>query len=188
MKKFEQLKRQYRSLSEYLDVTDLSDKNISATTAGFDRLFELTWKTLKAYLYGELGMYEAKTGSPREILKLAAAQELLQDDLDWLAMLKDRNDDSHIYRRSDAIVYMSKIADCYLPKIGELIRLMESKIPEENWEDTQIPDSMLTYSFENKIPLYKLIEKIRHVYECQTDIEVYGKWEEYKRDFLSNKR
>lgn len=50
MKKFEQLKRQYRSLSEYLDVTDLSDKNISATTADFDRLFELTWKTLKAYL------------------------------------------------------------------------------------------------------------------------------------------
>ena len=110
MKKFEQLKRQYRSLSEYLDVTDLSDKNISATTADFDRLFELTWKTLKAYLYGELGMYEAKTGSPREILKLAAAQELLCDDLDWLLMLKDRNDDSHIYHKSDAIVYMSKIA------------------------------------------------------------------------------
>ena len=188
MKKFEQLKRQYRSLSEYLDVTDLSDKNISATTADFDRLFELTWKTLKAYLYGELGMYEAKTGSPREILKLAAAQELLDNDLDWLLMLKDRNDDSHIYRKSDAIVYMSKIADRYLPKIGQLIQLLESKIPEEKWEDVQIPESMLAYSFENKIPLYKLLEKIRHVYGCQTDMQVYSQWEEFRRDFLLNEK
>lgn len=45
MKKFEQLKCQYDALSKYLDPTDLSDKNISATTADFDRLFELSWKT-----------------------------------------------------------------------------------------------------------------------------------------------
>ena len=133
-------------------------------------------------------MYEAKTGSPREILKLAAAQELLDNDLDWLLMLKDRNDDSHIYRKSDAIVYMSKIADRYLPKIGQLIQLLESKIPEEKWEDVQIPESMLAYSFENKIPLYKLLEKIRHVYGCQTDMQVYSQWEEFRRDFLLNEK
>lgn len=116
MKKFEQMKRQYTSLIRYLDVTDLSDKNISATTADFDRLFELSWKTLKTYLYEELAIYEAKTGSPREILKLAAAQELLSDDAVWSAMLKDRNDDSHIYPKADAIVYISKITALYLRK------------------------------------------------------------------------
>ena len=68
MKKFEQLKRQYQTLAGYLDMTDLSDRNISAATAGFDRMFELAWKTLKVYLFEDLGMYEAKTGSPREII------------------------------------------------------------------------------------------------------------------------
>lgn len=79
MKKFEQMKRQYASLRGYLDETDLSDKNISATTADFDRLFELAWKTMKVYLYEDLAIYEAKTASPREILKLAAAQEPLYE-------------------------------------------------------------------------------------------------------------
>lgn len=184
MKKFEQLKRQYRSLSGYLDITDLSDKNISATTADFDRLFELAWKTLKSYLFIDLGMYEAKTGSPREILKISTAQGLLQDDLDWLSMLKDRNDDSHIYRKSDAIIYMSKIADCYLPKIGQLIELLEDKIPEEHWDDNRIPDDMLDYSFKKNVPLYQLVDRIRHAYGCQTDEQIFGCWEDYKREFL----
>ncbi len=183
MKKFEQLKRQFASLNGYLDVADLSDKNISATTADFDRLFELAWKTLKAYMYGELGMYEAKTGSPREILKLAAAQELLSEDAIWLSMLKDRNDDSHIYQRSDAILYMSKIADRYLPAVGRLIERLEGLIPQERLEEGQIPEDMLAYSIKNNIPLYRLVEKIRDIYGCQTNMQAYRRWEDYEKDF-----
>lgn len=182
MKKFEQLKCQYDSLSGYLDPSDLSDKNISATTADFDRLFELSWKTLKAYLFEELGMYEAKTGSPREILKLAYAQELLHPEDVWLEMLKDRNDDSHIYRKANAIIYMSKIAGCYMPQVAKLIGQLSSLIPEEPWEEVQIPQDMLDYSLQQNKPLYKLIEEIRQRYHCRTDAEVYGRWEDYKNN------
>lgn len=181
MKKFEQLKRQYASLTGYLDVQDLSDKNISATTADFDRLFELSWKTLKVYLYENLGIYEAKTGSPREILKLAAFQQLLEDDPVWLEMLKDRNDDSHIYRKSDAVIYMSKIAARYLPKIRQLIAKLGELIPEESWYEPEIPKDMLAYAFEKNIPVYKLMEEIRLEYQCRTDVQVYSCWEDYKK-------
>lgn len=188
MKKFEQMKRQYTSLIRYLDVTDLSDKNISATTADFDRLFELSWKTLKTYLYEELAIYEAKTGSPREILKLAAAQELLSDDAVWSAMLKDRNDDSHIYPKADAIVYISKITALYLPEIERLIKTLSQLIPEEDWEEVQIPEDLLAYAFGNYQPLYRIVEDIRRQYHCRTDREVYESWERYKKEFLVKER
>lgn len=182
MKKFEQMKRQYASLMSYLDVTDLSDKNISATTADFDRLFELAWKTLKAYLYEQLGIYRAKTGSPREIIKLAAVQELLSDDLLWFDMLKDRNDDSHIYRKADAVIYMSKIEARYLPEMKRLVIRLGELIPEEPWTDVQIPDDMLSYAFEKHKPLYELVEEIRQKYGCSTDAQVYACWGKYKKE------
>lgn len=182
MKKFEQMKRQYASLRGYLDETDLSDKNISATTADFDRLFELAWKTMKVYLYEDLAIYEAKTASPREILKLAAAQELLSDDLLWFQMLKDRNDDSHIYRKADAVIYMSKIASRYLPEMERLIRRLCGLIPEEPWEDVQIPEDLLAYAYEQQEPLYELVEEIRKKYGCQTDAQVFACWERYKKE------
>ncbi len=57
MKKFEQMKKLYKTISAYIDY---SDAVISGTTADFDRLFELSWKTLKEYLHGQLGISEAK--------------------------------------------------------------------------------------------------------------------------------
>lgn len=185
MKKFEQMKRQYASLMGYLDETDLSDKNISATTADFDRLFELSWKTLKAYLYENLAIYEAKTGSPREILKLAAAQELLTDDFLWFQMLKDRNDDLHIYRKADAVIYISKIVSVYLPEINRLMVRLKELIPEEDFEDVQIPDDLLAYAFRQRQPLYQLMEDIRQKYQCQTDAQVYESWKRYKKEYLN---
>lgn len=184
MKKFEQLKRQYNSLINYFDMEDLSNKNISAATADFDRLFELSWKTLKAYLFDSLGIYEAKTGSPREILKLAAAQGLIRDDLLWFEMLKDRNDDSHIYRRASAIIYMSKIAACYLPQIEKLVSDLKPLIPEESWEEPEIPQSMLEYSLRCRKPLYQLIEDVRTAYQCQTDAQIFEKWNAYRKEKL----
>ena len=60
MKKFEQMKRLYTTLTGYIDPFDQSDVVISGTIADFDRLFELSWKTLKEYLYGTLGISEAR--------------------------------------------------------------------------------------------------------------------------------
>jgi len=50
MKKFEQLKRLYRTITGYMDPYDFSDAMISGLIADFDRLFELPWKSLKEYM------------------------------------------------------------------------------------------------------------------------------------------
>lgn len=179
MKKFEQLKRQYQTLAGYLDMTDLSDRNISAATADFDRMFELAWKTLKVYLFEGLGMYEAKIGSPREIIKIAAAQDLLDHDGIWLEMLKDRNDDAHIYHKAEAILYMSKIQTYYMPQMGRLITRLKELIPKEDCREAQLPEDLIAYAFAQHIPLYQLVEDMRRTYSCETDEQVYSRWEEY---------
>lgn len=66
-------------LSEYCEHSD-SKMYLSAITADFDRLFELCWKTLKEYLDKEKGMREAKSGSPKDIIKLAYHQEMIIPD------------------------------------------------------------------------------------------------------------
>ena len=66
MKKFEQLKRLYRTITGYMDPYDFSDAMISGLIADFDRLFELSWKTLKEYMQNDLMMLEAKTGRMSE--------------------------------------------------------------------------------------------------------------------------
>ena len=53
MKKFEQMKRLHSTIVSYIDQYNVEDVAISGTTADFDRLFELSWKTLKEYMQRE---------------------------------------------------------------------------------------------------------------------------------------
>ena len=69
MKKFEQLKRLYGTITGYMKPYDFSDTMISGLTADFDRLFELSWKTLKEYMQNDLMMLEAKTGRKHALLE-----------------------------------------------------------------------------------------------------------------------
>lgn len=67
MRRFEQLKAQYNAIMRNNTQYDYSELCVSAITSDFDRIFELAWKTLKEYLWKELGVAGAKSGSPREI-------------------------------------------------------------------------------------------------------------------------
>lgn len=50
MKQFEQLKRAFASFKNEYAVHSDSRMFISGITADFDRIFELSWKTIKEYL------------------------------------------------------------------------------------------------------------------------------------------
>lgn len=78
MKKFEQFKSAYESIVRNNKIGDFSEVYVSAITSDFDRLFELAWKTMKEYMYKNLGMQAAKTGSPKEILSLAHNQGIIK--------------------------------------------------------------------------------------------------------------
>ncbi len=67
---------------------------IDGTIQRFEFTFELFWKTLKRLLEHE----GIAATSPRAVLKEAYAQGWLDDEVLWLAMLRDRNLASHTYK------------------------------------------------------------------------------------------
>lgn len=83
--------------------------------------FELGWKVLKELLQYE-GRSEARSGSPREILKTAfQVYDFVDEDL-WIAMLRDRNNMSHIYDGNAARRLALTIIDTYIPAFQRMER------------------------------------------------------------------
>ena len=83
--------------------------------------FELGWKVLKELLQYE-GRSEARSGSPREILKAAFQVYDFVDEDVWIAMLRDRNNMSHIYDGNAARRLAQTIIDAYIPAFQRMER------------------------------------------------------------------
>ncbi len=83
--------------------------------------FELGWKVLKELLQYE-GRSEARSGSPREILKTAFQVYDFVDEDVWIAMLRDRNNMSHIYDGNAARRLALTIIDAYIPAFQRMER------------------------------------------------------------------
>lgn len=83
--------------------------------------FELGWKVLKELLQYE-GRSEARSGSPREILKVAFQVYDFVDEDVWIAMLRDRNNMSHIYDGNAARRLAQTIIDAYIPAFQRMER------------------------------------------------------------------
>ena len=77
--------------------------------------FELSWKVLKELLCYE-GSREARSGSPREILKAAySVYDFINEDV-WIEMLKSRNDMTNIYDGEAAKRLVNIILQKYIPE------------------------------------------------------------------------
>lgn len=77
--------------------------------------FELSWKVLKELLRYE-GSREARSESPREILKAAySVYDFINEDV-WIEMLKSRNDMTHIYDGEAAKRLVNIILQKYIPE------------------------------------------------------------------------
>lgn len=180
MRKFEQLKRLYTTICNNNEINNFSEIYVAAITADFDRLFELSWKTMKEYMFKELGMLDAKTGSPREVLGLAYNQGIIKQSDKWFSMLKDRNDDSHIYKKSAAILYKSKIESEYMPVIKELIDYLEELIPHEELESADISDELLDNALRVNLPVYQYVKRLSAQYNVSVE-KIIDEWEEKYR-------
>lgn len=97
------------------DKEDLTnDFIVSGIIDKFYVQFELGWKVLKELLKFE-GRAEAKSGSPREIIKSAFSMYDFIDEEIWLAMLRERNNTTHIYDAEAALELVHHILDSYIP-------------------------------------------------------------------------
>ena len=187
MKKFEQLKRLYKSINNYMNPQDFSDEMVSAVTADFDRLFELSWKTVKEYLYSYMMVRDAKTGSPKEILKLAYREGLISDEEAWVLMLRDRNDDTHHYKNSAAILYFSRITDKYISIIRSFIDDMSELIEEEEIPSDRISDGFIEAWKKSSVSMEQFVIKIKEEQCFDSVDDVFINWDSIAEIYENDK-
>ena len=99
---------------------DLSNEFVqSGVIDKFTVQFELGWKLLKRLLAYE-GEAVAGSGSPRDIVKAAAALYGFMDEDAWLSMLRDRNKTMRIYDADEAATLLEATLERYIPEFERL--------------------------------------------------------------------
>jgi len=135
MKKFDN----FASCLNVLESADftLAQENVIYRTGvigQFNLTFELAWKALQAVLR-LYGVEEFATGSPREVLKTGYKLGFLNEDAVWLAMLKKRNESTHIYDEKAINDVVFAIRDSFISAFAALEDTLRKKIDEaeEDW-------------------------------------------------------
>ena len=100
----------------------------AAVIYAFNSLFDIAWKLMKDSLSEFYGLSDVKP-SPRDIIKQAGSVGLIADQEHWLAMLKNRNLNTHDYMSVNQEHYCALIEREYLPLMenlrGEIGRQLE---------------------------------------------------------------
>lgn len=124
MKKFENFCRALDNLEIGANLPDpLNIAEETGIIALFEICFEQAWKVLKEILEDE-GYRESKTGSPKQILKLAYSAGILTDEEIWIEILRDRNILSHVYDADKSTTTVTKIKEKYLAEFKNLKEIL----------------------------------------------------------------
>jgi nucleotidyltransferase substrate binding protein (TIGR01987 family) len=78
----------------------------------FEYTWEVAWKTCKKHLEEE-GFAEAATGSPKDIIRLAAQINLISNPEAWFGYLQFRHNTSHDYSSDKAEATLDIAEDFY---------------------------------------------------------------------------
>ena len=115
MKRYEERKQELLNATERLKEALKEEENdivIDGTLHRFEFTFELAWKTMKDYL--EYSGIIDGIGSPREIIKTAFANGIIEDGENWIKMMLARNSLSHLYDEEKSREIYLEIKDRYL--------------------------------------------------------------------------
>ena len=99
---------------------------IDGTLHRFEFTFELAWKTMKDLMEYN-GIIET-TGSPREVLRTAFQNGLIEDGETWIDMMLDRNKLSHLYDEETSRKIYKDIKEKYIVLIEKLNEELEKQI------------------------------------------------------------
>lgn len=126
MKRFEERRNDYvnalNSLKDGL-IDNPSELEIDGILQRFEFTFELSWKCMKDYLTNE-GVV-SNIGSPREIINLAFKYNLIDDGENWINMMLDRNQLSHLYDSEVSRNIYLKIKSTYIILLEKLLKNFE---------------------------------------------------------------
>lgn len=121
MKRYEERKQELLSATERLKEALQEKENeivIDGTLHRFEFTFELAWKTMKDYLE-YLGIIDG-IGSPREIIKTAFANGIIDDGENWIKMMLARNSLSHLYDEEKSREIYIEIKEVYINLFEDL--------------------------------------------------------------------
>lgn len=121
MKKVENLRKAVKNLHEIYNYQEPYDVvTQTGMVSLFEIAFEQSWKAMKACLeYSGYG--EAKTGSPRSIIKLAYSAGMVQDEEVWLSALSARNNIAHTYNDELALEIITSSKEKYVSMFDALL-------------------------------------------------------------------
>ena len=127
MKRFEERKEDLMKATKKLEEA-LKEKEteiaIDRTLHRFEFTFELAWKTMKDYM--EYNGIIENTGSPREVLKTAFSNGLIEDGEIWINMMLDRNSLSHLYDEETSRKIYKNIKEKYIILIEKLNKKLQN--------------------------------------------------------------
>ena len=99
---------------------------IDGTLHRFEFTFELAWKTMKDLMEYN-GIIES-TGSPREVLKNAFQNGIIEEGETWINMMLARNSLSHLYDEEASRKIYKDIKEKYIVLIEKLNEVLEKQI------------------------------------------------------------
>ena len=99
---------------------------LTGLVALYEICFEQAWKAMKEILES-CGAPEAKTGSPKMILKSAYQMGLIKDEELWLGALQARNNVAHAYNKAIALDIVHSAKSLYYRMFSELKNEVEEK-------------------------------------------------------------
>ncbi len=107
-----------------------ADFVLEGTIQIFNLTFDIAWKVMKDILVKQMGMVDFALGSPREVLRAAFNNGIIDDD-NWMKMLNCRNQLAHDYDGSYAREVFQTIVTIYY----DLFTKFKSKCSDYYSED-----------------------------------------------------
>jgi len=121
--RFENLTRSFGLFKRICAIENPSEAELMGLIQSFEIVFELSWKTVKDYLEAE----GYQVASPREVIKQAFQNEILEDGSLWLEALTSRNQMAHLYDEKIAERVTTQIKEQYLPMIKQLHEFLSAQ-------------------------------------------------------------
>ena len=103
-----------KNMEKSLDADPTADFVLEGTVLNFSLTFDISWKVMKDILVKELGVLDFALGSPRETLRQAFANGMIDSD-QWMQMLRVRNQLAHDYDGTFAAEKFQDIIEEYYP-------------------------------------------------------------------------
>ena len=126
--RFDNLNRALAQLQSALEAHQAMPENelfVIALIKAYEFSFELSWKTLKDLL----AWNGVDARLPREVLKQAFANGLLENGQLWIDMLEQRNLMAHTYDQARALQAAELISHSYWPALHQLQNDLQARRP-----------------------------------------------------------